>query len=102
MRGIRRANNINKIWMKIAWKVSSVIHAPSWCEDRCILSYTIVMICHDLDDVLRKSMMMSSKGNIFRIAGRMWWESTGNRWIPRRTASDAKPLLWSAPERTVG
>ena len=47
--------------------------------------------------------MTSSNGNIFRVTGLLWGESTGHRWIPLTTASDAE--LWrylgSAPEQTV-
>ena len=31
-------------------------------------------------------------GNIFRVTGHLWWESTGHRWIPLTKASDAE--LW--------
>ena len=44
-------------------------------------------------------MMTSSNGNIFRITGPLWGESTGHRWIPLTKASDAE--LWSAPQQTV-
>ena len=36
--------------------------------------------------------MMSSNGNIFRVAGHLCGEFTGHRWIPRTKASDAE--LW--------
>ena len=35
-------------------------------------------------------MMMSSNGNIFRVTGSFWGESTGHRWIPLTKASDAE------------
>ena len=35
------------------------------------------------------SMMTSSNGNIFRVTGPLWKESTGPRWIPLTNASDA-------------
>ena len=50
-----------------------------------------------------QSMMTSSNGNIFRVTGHLWGESTGHRWIPLTIASDAELwcFLWSAPEQTV-
>ena len=50
-----------------------------------------------------KHMMTSSSGNIFRVTGPVWGESTGHRWIPLTKASDAELscLLWSATEQTV-
>ena len=33
-----------------------------------------------------KIMMTSSNGNIFRVTGPLWGESTGHRWIPRTKA----------------
>ena len=49
------------------------------------------------------NMMTSSSGNIFRITGLWWGESTGARWIPLGKASDAELwyIFWSAPEQTV-
>ena len=42
-------------------------------------------------------------GNIFRITGPLWGESTGHRWILLTKASDADLwcFLWSVPEKTV-
>ena len=49
-------------------------------------------------------MMTSSNGNIFHVTGPLWWEFTGDRWIPLTKASDME--LWCflsfAPEQTVG
>ena len=42
--------------------------------------------------------MTSWDGNIFRVTGTLWGESTG-QWIPLTKASDAE--RWSAPEQTV-
>ena len=49
------------------------------------------------------AMMTSSNGNIFRITGSLWGESTGHRWIPLTIASDAELwcFLWSEPGQTV-
>ena len=51
-------------------------------------------------NIILYSMMTSSNGNISRVAGHLWWEFTGHRWIPRTKASDAELwcFLWSAPE----
>ena len=45
-------------------------------------------------------MMTSSNGNIFRDTGLFLGESTGDRWILIRKASDAELwcFLWSVPE----
>ena len=49
------------------------------------------------------AMMTSSNGNIFRVTGPLWGESTGHRWIPLTKASDVELwcFLWSAPKQTV-
>ena len=46
-------------------------------------------------------MMTSLNGNIFRVAGPLWGEFTGHRWIPLTKASDAELwcFLWSAQLR---
>ena len=48
-------------------------------------------------------IMTSSNGNVFRVTGPLWGESTGHRWIPLTTASDAERrcFLWSTSEETV-
>ena len=48
-------------------------------------------------------MMTLSNGNIFRITGPFWWESTGHRWIPLTKPSQAEIwcFLLCAPEQTV-
>ena len=47
--------------------------------------------------------MTSWNGNIFRVTGPLWGESTGHRWIPLKKACDAELwcFLWSAPEHTA-
>ena len=49
------------------------------------------------------TMMTSSNGNIFRVTGPLWGESTGHRWIPLTKANDAELwcFVWYAPEQTV-
>ena len=39
--------------------------------------------------------MASSNGNIFRVTGPLWKESTGDRWIPLTNASNAELLMYS-------
>ena len=48
-------------------------------------------------------IMTSSNGNIFRVTGPLWGESTGDRWIPLTKASDVELwcFLWSVPEQRV-
>ena len=46
-------------------------------------------------------MMTSSNGNIFRVTGPLWGESTGHRWIPLTKASDAEMISCISPEQTV-
>ena len=49
------------------------------------------------------SMITSSNGNIFRVTGPLWGESTGHRCIPLTKASYAVVwcFLWCAPEQTA-
>ena len=49
------------------------------------------------------TMMTSSNGNIFRVIGPLWWESTSHWWIPHTKASDAELwcFIWSASEQKV-
>ena len=48
-------------------------------------------------------MMTPSNGNIFRVTGPLWGESTGHQWIPLTKASDVELwcFLWSAHKQTV-
>ena len=45
--------------------------------------------------------MTSLNGNLFRVTGPLWGESTGHRWIPLTKTSDAELwcFLWSPPEK---
>ena len=46
--------------------------------------------------------MTSLNGNIFRVTGLLWGESTGHRWIPIKKASDAeRTALEPTDEQTV-
>ena len=59
--------------------------------------------CLKVNTMYAVTMMTPSNGNIFRVAGHLWGESTGDRWIPLTKASDAELwwFLWSAPEQTL-
>ena len=48
-------------------------------------------------------MVTWSNGNISRVTGSLWGESTGERWIPLTKASDVELwyFLWSAPEQRL-
>ena len=63
-----------------------------WCYGRFVSVWMEIMI-----------MMTSSYGNIFRVTGPLWGESTCHRWIPLTKVSE--PQLWcflsSVPEQTV-
>ena len=50
--------------------------------------------CRNLEDD-NIIMMTSSNGNIFRVTGPLWVESTGHWWIPLAKASDAGALIFS-------
>ena len=80
------------------------VNALKWPHLRsCALRYTYMT--HLLVGVNASGyiMMTSSNGNIFRVTGPLWGESTGHRWIPLTKASDAELwyFLWSAPEQRV-
>ena len=47
--------------------------------------------------------MTPSNWNVFRVTGRLWGKSTGDRGIPFTKASDAELwcFLWFAPEQSV-
>ena len=47
------------------------------------------------------NMMTLSNGNIFRISGHLWGESTNHHWIPLTSNTELWCFLWSAPEQTV-
>ena len=52
--------------------------------DKIVTGYTLVYHTWHL------YMMTTSNGNIFRVAGTLWGESTGDRWIPSH-----RPVWWS-------
>ena len=55
-------------------------------------------LCTPRKAQLHFTMMTSSNGNIFHVAGPLYGEFTGHRWIPCTKASDAELwcFLWSA------
>ena len=48
-----------------------------------------------------KTMMISSKGNIFRVTGPLLGESFGHRWIPHTKAGDAENIFLTLINRNV-
>ena len=56
-----------------------------------------------LTDLWSLIIKKSSNGNIFRVTGPLWGESTGDRWVPLTKASNAE--LWcfisSLPEQMI-
>ena len=48
-------------------------------------------------------MMTSSNGNIFRVTGLLWGETTGDWWISLTKAGDDELwyFLWRAPQQTI-
>ena len=53
------------------------------------------------DVLLYMDIMTSSNGNIFRVTGHLWGESTGDRWIPLTKASNAHLWYFSSVEQTI-
>ena len=45
--------------------------------------------------VMQNAVLSSPNGNIFRVTGPLWGESTGPRWIPLTKASNAGALMYS-------
>ena len=93
--------------------------SPALWGARRVLAYICINMCGDihfmyvwagqhlyivlveLGDI--KCMMTSPNGNIFRVAGPLWGESTGHRWIPHTHANDMKLwyFLWSVPQQII-
>ena len=53
--------------------------------------------------IMHSVIMASWNGNIFRVTGPLWGESTGHRWITLTKACDVElwSFLRSAPQQTV-
>ena len=56
-----------------------------------------------MDNACFNVMMTSSNGDIPRVTGPLWGESTGDWWIPLTETIDTELwcFLWYAPEQTV-
>ena len=78
--------------LRVRWDIWNDINLPS-----------IRYLSHEWGDSPMHEDVISSNGNIFRVTGPSWGESTGDRWIPLTKDSDAELwcFLWSAPEQTV-
>ena len=46
-------------------------------------------------------MMASFNGNIFRVTGPLWGESTGNRWVTKFRDAELSGFLGSVTEQTI-
>ena len=71
-----RGNLYRSVWLQqnlfqgqIWWQVR--LHSPLWDTGR-----------RHKQDIWGLIMMASWYGHAFRIIGPLWWESTGDRWIP--------------------
>ena len=80
------------------------MHQPTNIYQNQNWSSFIKLHCWNFDKTMYRSvvitgpLMTSSNGNIFRVTGPLWGETTGHRWIPLTKASDAELwcFLWSA------
>ena len=82
-------------WIHLCWK-QAVVYA-SIINVRLLMSWwrysiQLLVIIGSSEGILPYFMMMSSDGNIFRVTGPLWGQSTGHWWIPLTKASD--PELW--------
>ena len=89
-------------WNFIALRTRTKVIKKTDFYKRLFVSYLFSM-CFMFDDQNLYNMMASSNGNIFRVTGPLWGESTGHRWISLTKASDGKlwGFIWSAHEQTV-
>ena len=81
---------------QIDWLIDSFIYQSGACpEKQCLSSWDHL---HGWTD----TVMTDIHGNIFRVTGPLWGESTSYRWIPVTKSSDAELwcFLWSAPQQT--
>ena len=95
------------LWVRSLTKMS---YCPEWrIQTR---TSTAISFVHEWNAVIRKAisaaifhwhrhriMMTSSNGNMFRVTGPLWGDSTGHRWTPVTKANDAELwcFRWSAP-----
>ena len=85
------------------WKCSSRMDllSPRWHHFIFVATKAVSWLC--ILSLEPGWWWTSSNGNIFRVTGPWWRESTSDRWIPLTRASDAELwcALWSAHEQTV-
>ena len=87
---IDKAATLN--WFQYHWNYMGKITAPRHNKTQQTASHVY--------DYL---MMTSTNENLFGVSGPLWGESTGHRWIPLTTASDAelRCFLSCAPEQKI-
>ena len=70
------------------------------CKQNVAVDENKIFYC---GDQMNRRVVTSLNGNIFRVTGPLWGESTGHESIPLMKASNAELwcLLWSALEQTV-
>ena len=69
---------------------------------RCYFLPAFYLDGHGTLTIKKCLMMTSSNGNIFRVTGPLWGESTDDRWITlTKAGGDLWLYPWSVPEQTV-
>ena len=69
-------------WGLLPTSIDTIYSSNTWLH----LLQTIGWNYYPFPNVKGKVFMMISwNGNIFRVTGPLWWESTGHRWIPPAT-----------------
>ena len=94
----------NETWKLLCMQTTaSISRNPLWTRGSLIEQTFLLQFRFDGNFVLTLPMMTSSNGNIFRVNGPLWGESTADRWVPLTKAFDAELwcFLWSAPEQTI-
>ena len=77
-----------------------ILTTPSTASDENLFEMTTFLVkLNYIRPILSPSFMMTStNGNIFRVTGPLWGESTGHWWIPLTKACDAEiwySLIWT-------
>ena len=87
---------LNQCWLIISELLCHPFECASWQE---MLKISLLGMSLNISNFV----MTSSNGNIFRVTGPLWGESTGHQWIPLIKVSDAElsSFLWSEPQQTV-
>ena len=100
MDDVRCEGNETSLWdcRRSVWDRSDCGHY----EDAGVMCDTYLLSHWGLSNIA-DNWWTSSNGNIFRVTGPLWGESTGHRWIPLTKVSDTELwcVIWSAPEQTV-